>query len=297
VFLGKGVERDQWNAVRDALGDRPATVFAGHLHNLTRHTADGRRCFVLGPTGGVCEPLPEKALGAFHHWTMVTVEGAEAHVALVEPGSIHAEDIATPETKKARNDGAGAAAAWRHIRTRVVAGVAGHLTVRSLDAGAAAEVRQALADFEKGALGGVVLDLAGTAGGTSAEAAAVADLFLPRDQTLWTARRGGRSTPVRARADAVSSMRLVVLVDEGTSGAAELVAAALAGTGRAVVVGRATPGRTPGREAYLDASGAPVTGRGVQPRVLLPEGIPTALAVEQGVRFLEARLKAERAGR
>jgi hypothetical protein len=92
-----GAPWDEWGRVRAALKGRRYTVFGGHEHCLQRQVLDGRRHFVLGPTGGECHVQADKALGLFHHFTMVTVEGEEAHIAFIEPGSIHPDDVTVPK--------------------------------------------------------------------------------------------------------------------------------------------------------------------------------------------------------
>ena len=84
-------------------------------------------------------------------------------------------------------------------------------------------------------------------------------------------------------------MPVTVLVDSGTSGPAELFAAALAGNKRAELIGERTVGRTGVQELmklpdgsalwitssrYLTPSGAPLQAKGLEPHVVVdqPEG-------------------------
>ena len=101
-------------------------------------------------------------------------------------------------------------------------------------------LRRALAD---GATG-IVLDLRGNPGGLVHEAIAVASLFLPTGSTVYQEEvRGGERTPVITRDEPVAGdVPLVVLVDEGSASAAEIVAAALHDNGRARLVGDRTFG-------------------------------------------------------
>jgi 3',5'-cyclic AMP phosphodiesterase CpdA len=61
-----GLER-----VRRALGDRPFTVFAGHVHNYRHMLVDGRDHIRLGPTGGMW--VHSRAEGNVDHITLVTM--------------------------------------------------------------------------------------------------------------------------------------------------------------------------------------------------------------------------------
>jgi len=99
--------REEWQQIEATLGDRKYTVFAGHRHNLAVQWRDNRRYFVLSATGAGLRPSEVKELGAFHHYTYVSVDGDSAHVAFVEPGSVWPPDVAGEEFK---------AAAYRLVR-------------------------------------------------------------------------------------------------------------------------------------------------------------------------------------
>ncbi len=92
-------ENSGWAPIEAALGDRAYTVFAGHHHNLTLHTRDDRRYFVLGATGGGLAPKDAPEAGAFDHYSIVTVEGEEAGVAIIKPGNVYPADISTADFK------------------------------------------------------------------------------------------------------------------------------------------------------------------------------------------------------
>ncbi|MDI2130119.1 metallophosphoesterase family protein [Yinghuangia seranimata] len=59
--------------IRAALGDRPYTMFAGHVHNYKNAVIDGRDHIRLGPTGGLWVK-PEGDEGNFDHITLITME-------------------------------------------------------------------------------------------------------------------------------------------------------------------------------------------------------------------------------
>ncbi|HEY0836469.1 MAG TPA: S41 family peptidase [Azospirillum sp.] len=92
---------------------------------------------------------------------------------------------------------------------------------------------------------GLVLDLRGNPGGLLDQAVAAADLFIRRGRIIATE---GRHPDSRQRFDAATDdvadgMPLVVLVDGRTASSAEVVAAALQDSGRAVVVGTSSYGK------------------------------------------------------
>ncbi len=93
-------EGSGWLEIEAALADHEYTVFAGHYHNLTLHTRNDHRYFVLGATGGAFTPRATKEFGAFDHYSIVTVDGGDVGVAIIEPGNIHPSDISTAEFKQ-----------------------------------------------------------------------------------------------------------------------------------------------------------------------------------------------------
>lgn len=123
--------------------------------------------------------------------------------------------------------------------SRLEPGKIGVLKINSLETGAAADVRAQLQSLTKQGIQKVVLDLRGVAAGTLQEAVSVANLFI-RDGEL--ARVIGRDNKVITTytadpAKAVFDGNLAVLIDLGTAGAGEAVAAAVLERKRGEVVG------------------------------------------------------------
>jgi len=100
VFMHVPIWRDgghpEWAQIEQALGSRPFTVIASHEHRLSHDTRNDRRYIIVGATKGVTvdgpNELPE--LGAFPHYTHVTVDGDAVEFAYIEPGNIWPEDVA-----------------------------------------------------------------------------------------------------------------------------------------------------------------------------------------------------------
>ena len=93
-------EHSGWEQIEEALGERAYTVFAGHYHNLTLHTRNDRRYFVLGATGGGFTPQAVQEYGAFDHYSLVTVDNEEINVAIIEPGNIYPADLSIAAFKQ-----------------------------------------------------------------------------------------------------------------------------------------------------------------------------------------------------
>lgn len=123
--------------------------------------------------------------------------------------------------------------------SRVEAGKTGVVKIYGLGAGEAENIRSQVSGMQKQGIQKIVLDLRGVASGTLEEAVAVANLFI-KDGTL--AQVLGRENKVAKTfsADPAKSVfdgKLVALIDLGTAGPGEVVAAAIAERGRGEVVG------------------------------------------------------------
>ena len=107
------------------------------------------------------------------------------------------------------------------------------------------EFQAALEDLHSKGMNMLVLDLRGNRGGLLIQAVRVANTFLQRDQLIVTqkGRIRGSSEPFRAVNDAPDQTPLVVLVNNDTASAAEIVAGALQDHDRALIVGENTFGK------------------------------------------------------
>ncbi len=139
----------------------------------------------------------------------------------------------------------------RVIVNTVVTTVAAHtalIKVERFNAGTVGNLREAVL-AARAALGanahGLVLDLRGNPGGLLDQAVAVADLFIRNGRIISTEGRHPNSKQrfEAAPDDVAEGLPLVVLVDNRTASSAEVVAAALQDSGRAVVIGSETYGK------------------------------------------------------
>ena len=122
---------------------------------------------------------------------------------------------------------------------RMEAGKVGIVRINSLADGEAADVKARVQDLVKQGAQKLVLDLRSTAGGSLNEGVAVSNLFI-KDGTL--AQTIGRENKVLKTFAAdpkamIFSGPLVALIDTGTAGSAEVIAAALLDHNRGQVVG------------------------------------------------------------
>src|SRR5262249_23822343 len=119
-----------------------------------------------------------------------------------------------------------------------------HVRITSLCRGTGTDLREVMDGLLADGLHGLVLDLRWCPGGYLNEAVDVAGLFLG-DESIATVKGRGREDSVYRGASAALCMTLplVVLVNNETSGGAELIAAALQDHKRARIVGQRTLGK------------------------------------------------------
>ncbi len=156
--------------------------------------------------------------------------------------------IATTETPPAANgDGVAVVPAPKGWRLDGRADIA-YLQLPSFDSLAVPGlVDQLLADtLEQGPVTGLVLDLRQNYGGYLDAAYEVLENFVEGEVGSEYDDLGIYPISLNAgkHFKSLATLPMVVLVDEGTNSAAEIVAAVLQPRGRAIVVGRTTPGNT-----------------------------------------------------
>jgi carboxyl-terminal processing protease len=128
----------------------------------------------------------------------------------------------------------------------------GYIPLLQFNETAASEVASALGQLVDQGARGVVLDLRGNGGGILEQAVWIADMFLPQGSAVARqSERGAEDTHYRSEhAPLVPDLPLVVLVDDASASASEIVAGALQDHDRAVVLGRTSFGKGLVQTAY-----------------------------------------------
>lgn len=177
----------------------------------------------------------------------------------------------------------------------------------------AAELEEALRDAERNAVRGLILDLRYNPGGLLDSAVYVAGKFLDGGVVLYMVRRDGDRKPFYAPKNRLRRYPLVVLVNEWSASASEIVAGALKDRHAATLVGTRTFGKGVVQEIvpisggaalsvtiakYLTAGGRSINKVGVEPDVVVDLPGAMARALKEGrledLQRLE-RLQRERA--
>jgi len=144
----------------------------------------------------------------------------------------------------------------------IVEGDVAYLAVSTFSDSTAVELRRAVDSLVARGSRSLVLDLRGNPGGLLAQGVEVADLFLGAGaQIVTTAGRTAASRRVYtdSTASVWSALPVVVLVNELTASAAEIVAGALQDNDRALLLGRVTYGKGSAQGVYGLDNGAAIS--------------------------------------
>ncbi len=125
-------------------------------------------------------------------------------------------------------------------------GGVGYISLNPVSETSAEELRQEIAGMKGKGMKSLIMDLRGNPGGLLDQGVKVADLFLDNRQEIVSTRgraRGSTKEFVDEARQAWPDLPIVVLVNDGTASAAEIIAGALQDHDRAVVVGAPTFGK------------------------------------------------------
>lgn len=119
----------------------------------------------------------------------------------------------------------------------------GYLRLNQFSANATQEVAHALDKLEKQGANAYILDLRNNPGGLLQAGIEIARLWLDRGTIVYTVNRQGVLGSFDANSTAITEDPLIVLVNQGTASASEILAGALQDNGRAVLLGEKTFGK------------------------------------------------------
>jgi carboxyl-terminal processing protease len=169
------------------------------------------------------------------------------------------------------------------VTGRIAAPGVGYVRIVAIDAGTAARVKSQIAELTKAGASKLVVDVRHTTGAPLDAGLDLARVFVKSGTlAIRETRDGARETVSAASGDGAVALPMNVLVDTGTTGAAEVFAAALEGNGRADLVGEHTLGRAAVQKLiklpdgsglwlsttrYLTPKGAVIHEKGLEPTV------------------------------
>jgi carboxyl-terminal processing protease len=173
------------------------------------------------------------------------------------------------------------------VTGRIAASGVAYVRIAAIGAKTADQVKKEVGDLTKSGAIKLIVDVRRTSGGALEDGLAVARLFVGQGVLAMRETRGIEKQTINAAVgDGTITVPAVLLIDTGTSGAAELFAAALSGNKRADLIGEHTIGRTGSQKLiklpdgsglwltttrYLTPAGTPLHAKGLEPTVAIDE--------------------------
>jgi carboxyl-terminal processing protease len=145
---------------------------------------------------------------------------------------------------------------WRMLPDTGIA----HLKINSFSRDATGQLDKALASIKSQKASGIILDLRDNPGGILDETVSVTSRFLESGNVLLEKDVKGQITPVPVTNSkvTVTDLPMIVLINQGTASAAEIVAGALHDGGRAKLIGQTTFGTGTVLEQFPLADGSAI---------------------------------------
>ncbi len=193
-----------------------------------------------------------------------------------------------------------------NVQSEMVAGNIGHVTMLQFTNNTAKQVREAMEELKAQGAEGYILDLRGNPGGYLDEAVDTVSLFVEKGKTvLYTLDKAQQKREYLSKGGDFIGAPLVVLLDEGSASASEVVAGALKDYKAATIVGQKSFGKgivqmvfnVGNKEgvkvtvsSYYSPNGINIHGEGILPdvEVQLPEGVEAPLTIDNDTQLQKA---------
>ncbi len=173
------------------------------------------------------------------------------------------------------------------VTGRVAAPGVGYIRIAGISKETAEQVKTHAADAVKNGATKLIVDVRRVSNGSPEDGLAVARLFVAKGTlAMRETKSGPRETIASAPGDGSITLPAVVLIDTGTSAAAEVFASALSGNKRADLIGEHTIGRAAEQKLiklpdgaglwlstmrYLTPAGTPLHEKGLEPTVVVDD--------------------------
>ena len=137
----------------------------------------------------------------------------------------------------------------------------GYLRIKQFNANAAKDLKKILIDYETKKVSGYILDLRSNPGGLLESSIDISRQFINKGIIVSTLSKNGLKEIKRANGIALTNKPLVVLVNEGSASASEIVSGAIRDNSRGKLVGKKTFGKglVQSMRTLIDGSGLTVT--------------------------------------
>ena len=151
-----------------------------------------------------------------------------------------------------------------HVASQMLENNIAYIQVDSFDSGVAKAFEQQITELKNGGAKGIIIDLRSNGGGIVDEATGIADLFLKKNETILITKgkEDKEEVTISKNDPIIQDIPVVVLVNEGTASASEILAGALKDKyPSTTIVGKKTYGKGVIQTLYnlSDGSGLKVT--------------------------------------
>lgn len=151
-----------------------------------------------------------------------------------------------------------------HVSSKMMDNNVAYIKIDSFDNNVADSFKSQLTDLMKENVNGIIIDLRSNGGGIVTEATDIADLFLEKDETILItkSKKDNEEKITKSKQEPiVKNTPVVILVNEGTASASEILAGALKDKYNATIVGKTTYGKGVIQSLYnlTDGSGLKIT--------------------------------------
>jgi carboxyl-terminal processing protease len=173
------------------------------------------------------------------------------------------------------------------VTGRIAAPAVGYVRIAVIGPNTASQVKSQVADLTKNGAAKLIVDVRRVSSGTIEDGLSIARLFVAKGTLAQRELKGGQKETIAANAgDGTIALPAAVLIDTGTTSAAEVFASALVGNQRADLIGEHTIGRAASQKLvrlpdgaglwlsttrYLTPSGTPLHEKGLEPTVAVDE--------------------------
>ena len=137
----------------------------------------------------------------------------------------------------------------------------GYVRIKQFNANASKDLKKVILDYETKNVSGYILDLRSNPGGLLDSSIEISKQFIDKGIIVSTLSKNGLKEVKRANGSALTSKPLVVLVNEGSASASEIVSGAIRDNLRGKLVGKKTFGKglVQSMRSLVDGSGLTVT--------------------------------------
>lgn len=131
-----------------------------------------------------------------------------------------------------------------HINSKILENNIGYINITDFDGGTADEFRTKYNDLKEKGIQSLIIDIRSNGGGVVDESINILEMLCKKDDTLLiTVDKNGKEEITKSKKEQEIDVPVVVLVNEYSASASEILAGALQDNGRAKLVGKKTYGK------------------------------------------------------